>query len=371
MDYSRFNYLDHNLDEDKLKLAKPAPTAKPHEEKEEEEMSEMQDILRQMPPELREAYRLMAIARESGDVEAQKRANELAMKAVENGGPRVKEAFIKNLSAQAPEIAKRLGTEVGEVSTDATLSTEEIVNSLLKPKAKSFDSTVDELRKKMEAGQAASRRQLEDLQKQQDQLERLKSPEDIMAFVQQSGMAHEDLQRIFGGDQNHMEDCLRKIVDTAAEGSTLGGGVEGAEEAVKAAEALHGAICGNQASETAIAIATGAPPAEQARAKPAGRKPEGPPPRAVNIPVYRLQYQKDEDGRYLAVELRATLPGVADMSAILLDVSKEHLRLTTCEPAPGYAVNAGPFPVPIDASAAKAKYSRKREEIHIVVPALR
>jgi len=63
------------------------------------------------------------------------------------------------------------------------------------------------------------------------------------------------------------------------------------------------------------------------------------------------------------------MPGVADMSAILLDVSEKHIRLSTCAPAPRYAVNAGPFPVLIDPSAARAKYSKRKQELSIEVPA--
>jgi len=85
--------------------------------------------------------------------------------------------------------------------------------------------------------------------------------------------------------------------------------------------------------------------------------------------MYRLQYQKDEAGKYTVVELKCNLPGVADMSVINLDVSEKHLRLSTMAPAPLYAVNAGPFPVLIDPSGARAKYSKKREELSISVPA--
>merc|ERR1719198_1356083 len=47
----------------------------------------MREAMARAPPELREAYHLMSVARETGDKEAEKRANELALKAVERGGP--------------------------------------------------------------------------------------------------------------------------------------------------------------------------------------------------------------------------------------------------------------------------------------------
>jgi len=39
------------------------------------------------------------------------------------------------------------------------------------------------------------------------------------------------------------------------------------------------------------------------------------------------------------------------------------------DPHPRYAVNAGPFPVLIEPGMARAKYSKKREELSISVPA--
>ena len=96
---------------------------------------------------------------------------------------------------------------------------------------------------------------------------------------------------------------------------------------------------------------------------------QGPELPEVILPNHRLQYKKDGDGKYVAMELICELPGVQDMSCIVLDIAEKHVRLSTVDPAPRYVVNAGPFPVLIDPSAAKAKFSKKRAELSVLVPA--
>eukprot|EP00971_Amphidinium_carterae_P197075 3911509-Amphidinium_carterae.1 len=94
----------------------------------------------------------------------------------------------------------------------------------------------------MQAGAEAAKKQLEALQRQQEQIERLGSPEELFAFMQQGGLMQEDMQRIFSGDQHHMEECVRGMLDKASsEGTTAAGSenLKSAEEAVKAAEELH------------------------------------------------------------------------------------------------------------------------------------
>lgn len=368
LDYSRFNYLD-NLEEAPPSSKKPeAPLSskKPEADaaagpsgEDMEGMPPLQDLLRGMPVELQEAFHLMQVAKENGDEKAQARANELALKAVEKGGPQVKQDFLANIAKQDPAVASKLRAEM------AANSGEELP----------IEQRINDLRTQMEGGAEATRKQLEALQKQQEELERLKSPEDIMKFMSQGGLKPEDMQRIFSGDTAYMEECVRGMMDKSSEK-----GAEGVdpEKAVKAAEVLHGTLCGtiDEAEarrriaeagqpDAAPSVKTGSSAA--AASKPSRKAPE-PPAREISIPEYRLQYQKDTEGRYQAVELKCMLPGVAAMDSIVLDVSDEHLRLSTLEPAPGYVVNAGPFPVPIDSSAARAKFSKKKQELSITVP---
>merc|ERR1719269_10959 len=75
----------------------------------------MRDMLRRMPPELQEAYHIMSIAKANGDTEAQQKASALALKAVEKGGPEVKDAFMKNIAEQMPEIAGKLNKDMSGI----------------------------------------------------------------------------------------------------------------------------------------------------------------------------------------------------------------------------------------------------------------
>jgi hypothetical protein len=92
----------------------------------------------------------------------------------------------------------------------------------------------------MEEGQKATRKQMDMLQKQQEQLEKLSSPEDFIKFFKEGGMADEDLQRILTGDQEHMEKCVTGLLEQAA--GPTSGKLESVETQVKAAENLHRTI---------------------------------------------------------------------------------------------------------------------------------
>lgn len=362
LDYSRFNCFD----QDEEVKAKPEPTP-PVQAQEAGDMPDVHDMLRHMPPELQEAFRMMQVAKESGDPEAQKRANELALSAVKKGGPEVQQGFVKEIARQAPEAA--------QVLNSGNLSPEEAMRALesatLEPpkpaEPEEISDRIDDLRKKMEQGKQDTRRQLENLEKQQAAMERLQSPEDFFKFMHQEGMTEEDLKRMFSGDEKHMETCMKGMLDKAVQPDPKNKMVN-PDLAVSAAEELHAAVCGGEApppkgQAIAETSATPAPPEK------AVRKSAEPPPEEVIIPDHRLQYQKDADGRFISVELKCTLPGVSDMSMIALDVADRHVRLTTCKPAPRYCVNAGPFPVLLEPGAARAKYSKKREELSITVPA--
>jgi len=225
--------------------------------------------------------------------------------------------------------------------------------------------TISALKKKMEKGQEATRKQMQALQEQQEKLEMLKSPEDIVKFMASSGMKEEDLQRMFSGDVEHMEACMKGMLDKAMvpEGKNP---MEDADTAVKAAEKLHSTLMGSGQEAPEDGKAAPADPAAPTRPASVKKKPAE---EEVKIPEHRLQYEKDSDGRYTNVELRCIMPGISSMSAIALDVSEKHVRLSTVAPAPKYVVNAGPFPVLIEPSEARAKYSKKREELTVSVPA--
>jgi hypothetical protein len=371
LDYSRFDSFDRDeakerdeatkkqMGQDEADAAGGMPA----------DLPDMREMLRGMPVELQEAYHLMSIAKANGDEKAQQRASELALQAVSKGSPEVRQGFMDNISKQLPELAGKVskdlvGADPGH-TVDAKKMLAELQDEAVRAEARKrmieapveSNESIDTLRKQMEDGQKATRAEMENLEKKQNELENIRGPEDFMKFMKEEGITDEDLQRIFGGDEAHMQATLNETLE-----KQMAKGVdhrrEDSADALKKAEELHTTLFGETpepepaAPELAVAV-------RKAPARP--KEPE------VTVPMYRLQYEKDEAGKYLSVELKCTLPGIADMSAINLDVSERHLRLSTAA-APRYAVNAGPFPVLIDPSRARAKYSKKREELSISVP---
>jgi hypothetical protein len=353
LDYSRFNAFDRDEAEVEDQVA-----ATQQEEADAAgglPVDVMREAMARAPPELREAYHLMSVARETGDEKAQKRANELAIQAVERGGPEVKNAFMENLAQMQPELQPQLSKDMDPKNlldgfpkqAQKTEATEDLDDT---------SERIDKLREQMLEGQKATRNELDMLAKKQEELENVRSPEEFFKFMTSEGMTQEDLQRMLTGDEAHMktrfEDTMKAKENEKKKFS---------DEALKKVDEVHAALTGKPMQEEAPEPAPEKPVRKPRREEP--KEPE------VVVPMYRLQYQKDEAGKYTAVELKCNLPGVADMSAINLDVSERHLRLSTIAPAPRYAVNAGPFPVLIDPSGARAKYSKKREELSICVPA--
>lgn len=348
--------------------------------------SQVREALRGMPPELQEAFRLQQIANQSGDPAAKQRAGELALRAVKNGSPQIQRDFIENISKHDPEVAKQLSREmqIGAGSSSSPVAS-------AKEGLASLDGTIQSLRSRMEEGAEQTKKQLSALQAQQDQLGRLKSPEDMLKFMHEEGdMTPEDMQRIFAGDQMHMENKVREVLDKATKSAArkekgegnLGDFERDSEQALKEVELLHKTLTGADDSEDRGVVsvvakgANGRPAAAEASRDVEAVQVVRPPRKEekkepeVTIPDYRLRYSKDEDsGRFTGVTLQCTLPGVTSMSAIALDVSEKHMRLTTSAPAPRYAVNAGPFPVLLDPGAARAKFSKKRGELTVEVPA--
>lgn len=325
------NNLDYSRFDGKIE---PEPEAAPGEPG--EAMPEDFAVaLKNMPPELQEAYRLAMISRSTGDEAAQKRANELVLQAIEKGGPEVRERFLEEVSQQLPE-----GSVPSLEKKPGAVDLEESADSMLK--------RMDKMKAEMEAGREATRKQLDALQKQQETLQNISSPEDFVNFMQQEGMSNEDIQRMLT-DPGEMEELMSKLVNNAGDPGEHTKKLNGAEEAAKEAEELHKRLCGapKKAAPEVKVIKT----------------PE------VILPNHRLQYKKDDDGKYSAMELICELPGVQDMSCIVLDIAEKHVRLNTVEPAPRYAVNAGPFPVLIEPAAARAKFSKKRNELSVMVPA--
>lgn len=375
LDYSRFNAFDR-LDEEQSAAQRGSADADADADAAggPSTLPPMQEMLQRMPKELQEAYHLMAMSRQTGDPAAQQRASELALRAVQHGSPEVQQEFLQNMAQQVPAMAPTLqqelaaGKDPGKLLEVLQAETIKHATQEVEPKSmEDISSRIDTLRREMEKGQQVARKDMEALQRQQERLERVSSPDDFFAFMRESGLDREDLQRMFAGDEQHMEKRFNEVLQGVAPNSqqpptqTL--------DAVSVAEQIHSTICKGKMPEDGVANDSPSKGAsESAEVVPA--KAAAPKEPQVTVPMYRLQYQKDEQGQYTVVELRCTLPGISDLEVVALDVSERHIRLNTHAPAPRYAVNAGPFPVLIDPSSARAKFSRKREELSVSVSAV-
>lgn len=357
LNYSRFDKFDleglDGLDDDDGGASKKAPEKKPSEPAGPPE--EMKAMMRNLPGELQEAYRLMSVHKETGDEKAQKRAIELAMKAIEKGGPEVKSQFSQHMAkemAKHPEAKQELEDAMNE-ATGGSLGSK----AAKKADPMLLEGSIKTLRQQMEDGQKNAQAQLDALKKQQDALQNLQGPEDFFKFMNEQGLSQEDLQRAFAGDEKHMEQMVQKCL-AKTDGDKEKGESERLTASLEAVDQLHGALTGDG----------GYPEKKSTKPKPAPKKkikePDMP---SAKIPEHRVQYVKNDKGQVDEVSLWCELPGVESMDKIDLDVSERYLRLRTTSPA--YVVNAGPFPVLVNASAARAKFSKKKQELKVTVPA--
>lgn len=368
LDYSRFNAFDRDADEDISKKETVQSEADAAGGPGDPSLPDMQQALRSMPPELREAFHLMQIAKENGDTVAQQRASELALKAVERGGPEVQKRFNDEVAQQMPEISGKLSADMAAGGRDpkALLQgmQEEAARHAMAQKMaeepQDANINIKTLREQMEEGQKATHKEMEHLAAKQEELENIRGPEDFQKFMESEGLSNEDLQRIFSGDGEFMQARINETLEKKMAETCGDKGSKDSAKALDKVNELHSTLFGEDNPTEEEPVAEVAAPIRKALEAP--KEPE------VVIPSYRLQYQKDELGKYTMVELKCSLPGVADMSMINLDVSEKHLRLSSIAPAPRYAVNAGPFPVLIDPNGARARYSKKREELSITVP---
>jgi len=375
LDYSRFNKFDleglDGLDEDESEPQKAAPvqgTKAQSAEKGKQGAGDPGEIPMEMfqhlPGELREAFRLMQISKQTGDEQAQKRANELAIAAIEKGGPEVKKKFEQEMMSQMakhPEARKDMERTINSAMNSGSSSRGAGYPPTTNQKMEDTVSHMNALRESMEEGQKKAQKQMATLKKQQEDLEKLAqngSPEDFFKFMHAQGLSEEDMQRAFSGDEKHMESVVKSLLEkTDGDADSPDPGMKKALEAV---DQLHSGLVADEWE--------GDKPDEKPEPpKPEKKKIKSKPIPEAAIAEHRVQYQKDDTGRIVSVELRAELPGVESMAAIELDVSERNLRLRT--QAPAFVVNAGPFPVLVDASGARAKFSKKKQELTLSVPA--
>merc|ERR1719160_293011 len=179
LDYNRFNGV---LDDEGEDLA---PTG-----------DSFSDMLRNpnVPPQLKEAFRLSQVAKQTNDMAAQARADELVRAAILKGGP---------------EIQKRFEQTLGEMQEDGRVKEKLSGTGAALPSAKAFlegkglvpesffndaEAPVD-LKSKMQHKLDSTHGVLDKLAKTQASLENIKSPDQMADFFHTLGWTEEDVVR--------------------------------------------------------------------------------------------------------------------------------------------------------------------------------
>jgi len=160
-----------------------------------------------IPPELREAFRLAQVAKDTGDLKAQERSNMLIRQAIDNGGPVIKERFEQTMA---------------EMSKDPTLQKKFADQGMTLPSGMEFlnGGPTDDLKMKLEAQVSGTQAAMAGLQKQQEELEKMSllgdgaSQDQITGFFKSQGWTDEQVNRALTDPaygQTLMEETVAKM----------------------------------------------------------------------------------------------------------------------------------------------------------------
>lgn len=317
LDYSRFNQFDQDEDGDQ-----PAGPA-----------SFYQQAMRNpnLPPELREAFYLSQVAKETGDMEKQKRADELVRKAISSGGP---------------EIQARFKQSLGEMQQDPKFQQKAQELKLQMPSAEAFlagdaDSSPADLKQQIERKLMGTNSALDNLLQQQAKLEAIaesKDPAMIDEFFKSQGWTDEQVQRAMQEPEYAMELFSSKLpsmvtdgVDRAAE--------KASQECEEVLDAIH-AVFPDQ---------------------PKGKVKQG----AAAVPALpeaTVHVSREGAEEVVVVRFPTVVRSMADVE---LDVAPGILR---CYGA-AFAEMIVPLPDDVDTDGVQgARFSKKRSELTVRLP---
>lgn len=351
-----------------------------------------------MPQELLDAFSMMRFAHMTGNEQARQKATELAMRAVEDGGPDVRARF--------EEAAKMMMGKQG-ITGDVPTSQAELEKAAASwggaaaspaDRGAELESVQDRMKRQLEATQE----QMQELQRQQSQLESLQSPDDFFRFLHDRGFSQEDVQRAlndqefgqqlmektFEKDQANaqlvsddlmtqveaLSDDLKDVLGRNTSGDDGGSAAAGASSPSGSEKKLATEVVASVAAEAAKATRQGAPKQHDDRSTSAEKREkmalvapdDGSPSAAVEeaaTPEHQVQVVKDEaSGAPTEIVVTISLPGVAGMADVDLEVSERQLRLST-KTAPLYLLRLPPFETCVDPNQARAKFSKKKGEL--------
>jgi len=400
LDYSRFSVIDDSDDEPDERTKARAEAAYKDRWGAEERLPAFPSADDEnLPKDLRDAMNIMKYSKMTGDDKAREKATELAMKAVEDGGPEVRAKF--------EEAVKMMMEKEGITKEDMDSATR-----TARGDGEGAAGELGGLKGRMQQQLEATQKYMDQLQKQQSQLESLQSPEDFFKFLHERGFSPEDMQRAMTDEEFGKELMEKQFAKDAANAQVI------SEDVMKEVESLSANLSDvlssndvpdGPASSVSSTIKSGNKRKEEARPQQQqqGHKKsdagggskwvsEAPLPgesdaafqsrsaaaalrveeveedeQGNEIPKHRVQQVMAEDGSGKLKEIVVTveLPGVSGMAGVNLEVSARELRLSTTT-APFYALTAtwgpsGPLTIPVDPDAAKAKFSKKKEELTV------
>jgi len=261
-------------------------------------------------------YGTIQIAKMTGDQQASQRANELALKAVQQGTPEIQARFHELVSE-----AQQKGA--------GTLPPEQAVHGL-----------ADRLKEQSAKTQA----KLDRIDASMKQLESISSPEEFLKVMTAKGLPPEALHKAMTGGEEEWKELMATAMQHEF-GSEL---VD--EDEKKEREILEETL------EHVDALAQ-----ETRKLREAGKAP-GPTSEQTLTPAHVVRIL--EEGSVISgFEVKVDLPTVDSMEAVQLDVSDTQLRLC----ADRNVLRLGPFEKAIDPQRVAARFSKKRRQLTVML----
>jgi hypothetical protein len=338
-----------------------------------EEVTEKEDGISSMlknphlPPEMREAFRLSQIAKASGDMSAQKKADELVRQAINSGGPEIQKRFSETMKdmQKDPSWQKRAGAAGMDM-----------------PSPESFlqgDEATPVLQSKMKEKLQSTQKVLQDLAAKQASLEAIQSPEDMANFFASQGWTPEEIARA-GQDEEYARKLMTEKMESLVPQDVDEGDLE---RMIREVESLASEVKKGGGDKPPVPAAAPSPPKPRALAATKVAKPA----ERASAPV-RGAPSGEQDARRSAkdtsdvpatetadavkivteaeqVVVTISLPGVASMAEIEVGFDAGVLVVNPVSAA-SFAPMKVKLPAGADTDACQAaRFSKKRSELTV------
>ena len=339
------------------------------------------DMLRNpnVPPQLKEAFRLSQVAKQTKDPAAQARADELVRAAIMQGGPEIQKRFEETLGDMTKD--NRMKEKLGETGGVMPSAKEFLAGKGLV--ADSFlddDKAPGDLKGKIQSRLDSTQNVMEKLAKTQASLENIQSPDQMADFFQTLGWTEEEVERAAKDEEfakqkmmgeleklmpsmpsepsqidkllGEMDNFLEDTKDVPAKRDALR---EERKKVSPASETKKPAPARAPASASAPPAVAAYPPAEAPKKAPAAAPvaaAAAPAPSGAPAPSREIAREAAE----VVVTIR--LPGVTSMAALELGTEAGKLCVNAVPPAGCFAPVRVAIPADADAANPAARFSK-------------